>query len=180
MRLLTVLSMLSSTAVWANEPLTPELSGKALYLNAGGYGCAVCHGPVGDGAGQAGGYIRGATVEQLRQSLADIAPMQPLTALFSDEDLDALGNYLTSLALTPLINLTYTENGWNGNYEPWQPGQSVDVVLYNATFETKAVNLSSIGVSELELAPLERMAVQGKVTSLEKDLAHLAAHWEQP
>lgn len=175
-KLIVMISMLFSTA-WAGEPAASTLLGRQLYVNAGGYGCAVCHGPVGDGAGQAGGYIRGATIEQLKQSLASNAPMQPLANLFSDSDLTALGSYLTELAETPLINLTFSVDGWTGSYEATHSGQVVDVVAYNSTFNSITVDLRSLGIEPFDLLPLQRLALQGRVQSLELDLISLGVSW---
>jgi cytochrome c553 len=177
MRFFTMLTLLY-TVVWAGEAESNEARGKDLYSTAGGYGCAVCHGPVGDGAGQAGGYIRGATLEQLQQSLENNAPMKPLASLFSEGDLKALSSYLGGLAETPLVNLIYSDDGWSGNFEPWQPGQVIDMVVYNATFESVVIDLNNLEIGSIELAPLQRLAVRGKVSSLERDTAHLSISWE--
>lgn len=176
MRSLLLLSLFMSVG-WANDLQATFDRGQEIYLTAGGYGCAICHGPVGDGAGQAGGYIRGATIEQLMQSLKDVAPMQPLSDVLSADDLNAVSNYLSGLANIPLINLTRNETGWIGGFESWQPNQVVDVVLYNATFEPVSVDLTPMHLGKVELAPLQRKALKGKVQVLEKDTAHLDISW---
>ncbi|TCS37125.1 c-type cytochrome [Reinekea marinisedimentorum] len=175
MRIAWLMLPLLCAAVWASDAQLEY--GRELFLTSGGYGCAVCHGPVADGAGQAGGYIRGASLESLQQSLQQVAPMQPLASLFSEQDVNALAAYLSSLAQTPLLSLTFSEGSWQVQYERWQAGDVVDVVVFNNSFESLPVNLSPLGIEPFQLAPLERQAKTGQVTDLAQNLAHLKARF---
>ena len=87
--------------------------GRDLYLTVGGYGCGVCHGPVANGSGQAGGAIRGATREAFDKALAEQPTMQLLGNVLSQDNMVDLSRYLESLAKIPLVELVYTDLGWS-------------------------------------------------------------------
>ena len=129
------LASTASADVWLDVT-----EGERLYREAGGYGCAVCHGQVGDGGGQAGGYIRGASLDQLNESLLTNAPMQPLSSVLSEQDRLNISAYLADLAERPLITARFENGQWVGQAEPVSAGQTVDLVLYNATFEPLVVD----------------------------------------
>lgn len=151
-----LLAGLSSPALQAAD----IVQGKNLFETAGGYGCVVCHGPVADGAGQAGGFIRGATLEQFNASLETSDPMKPLATVLSESDRLNIAAYLGSLAQKPLLSLTYTDQGWKGSYAHWQTEIPADVVIYNETFDVINVELSEIEHPVISLNPLERKAVE--------------------
>lgn len=146
--------------------------GERLYREAGGYGCAVCHGQVGDGAGQAGGYIRGATLEQLNESLLTNDPMKPLSAVLTDQDRTNLAGYLSELAKRPLISARYENGEWRGQAEAWDAGDDVDLVLYNATFDVVVVDFPLLS-EPVELVPLGTHVWQGKLNDLSVQLPGL-------
>lgn len=149
-----------------------NLDGERLYREAGGYGCAVCHGQVGDGAGQAGGYIRGATLEQLNESLLTNDPMKPLSQVLNDQDRQNLAGFLSELAKRPLISVRYENGEWIGQAEAWQPGDQVDVVLYNATFDLLTLDFP-IFSEPVELVPLGTHVWQGQLNDLSVQLPGL-------
>lgn len=147
-------------------------NGERIYRTAGGYGCGVCHGQVGDGAGQAGGLIRGATLDQLNDSLLNNDPMKPLSTVLSDRDRLDLSLYLADLAKRPLISARYENGEWTGQAETWLAGDRVDLVLYNATFESITVDFPVFD-DPVELPPLGTDTWQGVLHDAENELPGL-------
>jgi cytochrome c553 len=152
--LLLPLAVLLMTGAQAEQ--TSLEAGQRLYFESGGYGCAVCHGLGAEGGGQAGGDIRGASLERLNQSLAENDPMKPLATVLSETDRQNLIDYLTDLAAIPLVQLTFENGQWSGLSEPLKVNQRAEIVLYNATFEEQAIDLSALGLGQITLQPLAR------------------------
>ena len=97
-----------SAAVSAETPTADANAGRELYKIAGGYGCGVCHGKVGDGGGQAGGRVRGATTELFNNALAIQPTMMLLVNALDAQNRADLVAYLESLALMPLVTMLMT------------------------------------------------------------------------
>jgi cytochrome c553 len=135
--------------------------GERLYREAGGYGCAVCHGSVAEGAGQAGGNIRGATLGQLNESLTSNLPMQPLATVLSDQDREDLVAYLNALGQRSLLTARYEANEWTATLTGHEPGNEIDVVLYNATFEQVSISLSLLSKDPIRIEPLATFVWHG-------------------
>ncbi len=134
--------------------------GRDLYLTAGGYGCGVCHGPVANGGGQAGGPIRGATREALDKALAEQPTMQLLVNALSQNDIADLSRYLEPLALIPLVELVYSDQGWAIKQEPVAKGQTVQMVVLNDIFSDLELNLPDFGFTSTSIAPLDTLVLE--------------------
>lgn len=135
-------------------------AGRELYLKAGGYGCHVCHGLVAHGAGQAGGNIRGASLEAFELSLQENAPMQPLATVLDETQRGSIVTYLESLALVPLLHFNFEAEQWSLTAEPFSIGQAVDIVAYNASFSEQILPLSHLGLEDLHIAPLDTVTLR--------------------
>ena len=134
--------------------------GRELYLTAGGYGCAVCHGPVANGGGQAGGAIRGATREALEKALAEQPTMQLLVNVLGQDDISEISRYLESLAQVPLIELVYSDQGWAIKQEIVAKGQTVQMVAFNNSFTDLELNLADFGFAPTSIAPLDTLVLE--------------------
>jgi cytochrome c553 len=134
--------------------------GRDLYLTVGGYGCAVCHGPVANGGGQAGGPIRGATREALEKAFSQQPTMQKLGIALSEENIADLSAYLESLAQIPLLELVYSDKGWSVTQEPVSKGQTVQIVVFNDSFGDLALDLQAFGIAPTTIAPLDTLVVE--------------------
>ena len=134
--------------------------GRDLYLNAGGYGCAVCHGPVANGGGQAGGPIRGANREAFDKALAEQPTMQLLLNTLSQYDIADLSRYLESLALIPLLEMVYSDSGWRITQQPVSEGQTVQIVVYNDSFADLEIDLQSLGFAPTTITPLDTLVLE--------------------
>ena len=139
------------------EPSSP---GRNLYLTAGGYGCGVCHGPVANGGGQAGGPIRGANREALDKALAEQPTMQLLINALSQDNIAYLSRYLESLAQIPLVELVYSDLGWSITQEPVAWGQTVQMVVFNDSFGDLALDLQVFGIAPTTIAPLDTLVLE--------------------
>ena len=145
--------------------------GERLYREAGGYGCAVCHGSVAEGAGQAGGNIRSATLGQLNESLTSNLPMQPLATVLSEQDREDLVAYLNALGQRSLLTARYEGDEWTATLMGQVSNNNVDVVLYNATFEQVVVSLPLLSQEPIRIEPLATFVWNG---TLQKPLDALA------
>ena len=134
--------------------------GRDLYLTAGGYGCGVCHGPVANGSGQAGGPIRGATREALEKALAEQPTMQLLVNALSQDSIADLSRYLESLAQIPLVELVYTDLGWTIEQAPVAEGQTVQMVVFNDSFGDLELDLQAFGFAPTIIAPLDTVVLE--------------------
>ena len=134
--------------------------GRALYLTAGGYGCAVCHGAVANGGGQAGGPIRGATREALDKALAEQPTMQLLVSALSQDNIADLSAYLESLAQIPLIELVYKNQQWNITQKPVVKGQTVQILVFNDGFENLTLDLQDFGFTPTTISPLDTQVLE--------------------
>ncbi len=128
--------------------------GKQTYETAGGYGCSVCHGIVAHGAGQVGGSIRGAGYDLLVKSLNENEVMQPLKPALNDTELHNISTYLVSLGEQPLIQLSYDNNQWFMTHEPLELGKPAQLVIYNASFDTQELDLTTLGLDRITIDPL--------------------------
>lgn len=146
-------------------------AGRQLYLTTGGYGCAVCHGPVAEGAGQVGGNIRGANVADLLTSLETVAPMKPLVTILTEENLISLGKYLQNLSDVGLVKLQFDGSSWQGVVEVKQEHMEFDLVIYNASFSEQVFDLTTLGQGLQTLAALERIALRVSADNLLEKLA---------
>jgi hypothetical protein len=139
------------------EPSSP---GRDLYLTAGGYGCGVCHGPVANGGGQAGGPIRGATREALDKALVEQPTMQLLVDTLSQDNIAYLSRYLESLAQIPLVELVYSDLGWTITQEPVAKGQTVQMVVYNDSFGDLVLDMPAFGFAPTTVTPLDTLVLE--------------------
>jgi len=139
------------------EPSSP---GRDLYLTAGGYGCGVCHGPVANGGGQAGGPIRGATREALDKALAEQPTMQLLVDTLSQDNISYLSRYLESLAQIPLVELVYSDLGWTITQEPVARGQTVQMVVNNDSFGDLVLDMPAFGFAPTTVTPLDTLVLE--------------------
>ena len=139
------------------EPPSP---GRDLYLTAGGYGCGVCHGPVANGGGQAGGPIRGATREALDKALTEQPTMQLLVDELSRDNIADLSRYLELLAQIPLVELVYSDLGWTITQEPVARGQTVQMVVFNDSFGDMALDLQDFGFAPTTITALDTLVLE--------------------
>lgn len=136
--------------------------GRELYLTVGGYGCGVCHGPVANGGGQAGGPIRGATRESLDKALAEQPTMQLLVNELSQDDIADLSRYLESLAQIPLVELVYSDSGWTTTQQPITKGQTVQMVVFNDSFGDLEIDLQTFGFAPTTITALDTQVLEWK------------------
>ncbi len=153
-----------SAAVSAETPTADANAGRELYKIAGGYGCGVCHGKVGDGGGQAGGRVRGATTELFNTALAIQPTMMLLVNALDAQNRADLVAYLESLALMPLVTMAYDGMAYDGMawtivQEPASKGQTVQLLVFNDSFEDLTLDLSAFGLASLVVAPMETQVV---------------------
>ncbi len=144
-------------------------AGEQLFRTAGGYGCSACHGLFANGGGNAGGNIRGKTLEDINNSLTNEPTMQLLASSLSDNDKENLAFYLKALGQINLIEWTIDENPISTTVSV-MPDEPAQLVIFNKTFETIDLNLpESIFKHPLQLAPYETKALEwqpkeGKIT----------------
>ncbi len=147
--------------------------GQQLFRTTGGYGCAVCHGQVGDGGGQVGGYIRGASTSELEDSLATNAVMQPLAAVLTTQDRLDLASYLGDLASRPLFTARFEQGQWSGLKEPWIKDQTIDLVLYNGEFSALGLDIPLLK-EPIKIDPLASFTWQGRLEDIDRQLPNFA------
>jgi len=152
-----VVTVISALAIAeASDP------GRELYLTAGGYGCGVCHGPVANGGGQAGGSIRGASRAAFDKALAEQPTMRLLVNALSQNDIAELSRYLVSLDKIPLVELEYSDLGWRITQQPIAKGQVVQLVVSNHSFADLVLNLQSFGFAATTITPLDTRVLEWK------------------
>ena len=159
----------------AEDDLTPTIAaGRQLFLSAGGYGCQVCQGQVAHGGGQVGGMIRGATLGQFETSLAEVPVMALLAPSLSVTDRLNIVEYLGYLGDLPLVSLTYSDNHWQAQTQALRVGQWAQLVIYNDSFETQALDLTELGLATLEVPPLVTLERLWRPTSASFAVAGVA------
>lgn len=134
--------------------------GQNLYLTIGGYGCAACHGKYANGAGNVGGNIRGASLEQLNHALESEPTMQLLGDALAPEQRVLITHYLASLGAMPLVEWNI---GGDTKIRAQQliPQQLSQLVIKNDTLAVVAVDLSPLELKKtLQIEPLDTQAVQ--------------------
>ncbi|WP_406609148.1 c-type cytochrome [Agarivorans sp. JK6] len=134
--------------------------GKNLYLTVGGYGCAACHGKYANGAGNVGGNIRGASLEQLNYALENEPTMQLLSDVLAPEQRGLIVQYLDSLGAVQLVEWSIGENT-DIKAQQLIPKQLSQLVVKNDTLVSIAVDLSPLAINQaLHIEPLDTQAVQ--------------------
>ena len=151
LKLIVCIALMAGNLAFAEAPGP----GRALYVSAGGYGCGVCHGPVANGAGQAGGAIRGATREALVKALKEQPTMQLLVNVLSEQDISNLASYLGSLSARPLVEMVFGDRGWAITHEPVSSGQNVQLVVFNDNFSALEIDLSTFGLAPTTISALD-------------------------
>ena len=135
--LLTVLSVFT---------LANKLSPEQLFNTVGGYGCIACHGKYAQGGGFVGGNIRGAARVQLDKALTTQPTMLLLAEVLDENKRTALIEYLATLAEMQLLEWRIGESAATKTVKA-KAGQSVQLVLFNGTFDTLSLDLSVIGAT---------------------------------
>lgn len=151
-----LLSCLIGSFAFAEDPT----AGRELYKIAGGYGCGVCHGPVANGGGQAGGPIRGATREQFDKALAEQPTMMLLVNALDEQNLSDLSSYLMLLEDMPLVEMTFDGISWTITQAPINQDQLVQFVIFNDGFSELGVDLTEFGLGEMTIAPMDTAIVE--------------------
>ena len=140
--------------VWARADNSAEI-GKQLYLNAGGYGCQVCHGQFGHGAGQAGGNVRGAGLAQIEQAIKEQPTMQLLASELTPQDLNHLAEYLTELGRHEYLAIQVEEAVLQVPDASTLATDMVDLIFTNQGFTEVFLDLHEMGLPSIKLNPLE-------------------------
>ena len=155
---LCIITVVSATA--NAQPLSPELlKGETLFRNAGGYGCQVCHGLYAHGGNQAGGNIRGATELKLIEALSRQPTMHLLTQVLSQSEIRSISNYLQYLGNTPMVELHFKDGKWHVKEEIFQPGDLVQLVIFNESFTQQILDLSAIELGEIPVGAMETIGI---------------------
>lgn len=149
-----------ASADTTETPIPDPNAGRELYKIAGGYGCGVCHGVVGNGGGQAGGRIRGATTELFDEALGILPTMMLLVNVLDAQDRANLVGYLESLADIPLVEMAYDGMSWTIVQEAAAKGQTVQLLVYNDSFEDLTVELQDFGLAPIVVAPMETQVME--------------------
>jgi hypothetical protein len=147
--------------------------GKELFLTAGGYGCHVCHGLVANGAGQAGGAIRGASLEALENSLLTNPPMQPLNTVLGKAQKHAIIAYLQSLSQYPLLEFNFINEKWILKAEEFKVGQTLEMIFYNGSFDVQQLDLKTLGLEVISFEPLATSTLRWQADRNAIDLDHV-------
>jgi hypothetical protein len=119
-------------------------SPEQLFNTAGGYGCIACHGKYAHGGGFVGGNIRGKTRIQLDIALETQPTMLLLAEVLDEGKRSVLTAHLASLAELQLLEWRIGESTSTTTVKA-KAGQRVQLVLFNGTFETLSLDLSTVG-----------------------------------
>lgn len=96
-----------------------------------------------------GGNIRGATHEQLVRSLAEQPTMLALANALSEQQLEAISEYLQQLGEIPLVRLHLGEHHWQ--QPQLEAGEWVQFVVYNADLQPQELDLSALGLESVSV-----------------------------
>ena len=86
--------------------------------------------------------------------------MQLLGDALSQDNITELSRYLESLAQVPLVELVYSDQGWNITQESIAEGQFVQIVVFNNTISDLALNLETFGFAQTSIAPLDTLVLE--------------------
>ncbi len=137
-----------------------SLADEDLYLKAGGYGCAACHGKYAHGGNNVGGNIRGATLAKLNQALASEPTMQLLAPTLDLQQRESLVKYLAELDQYQLVEWRLSDEATITS-EDFTDARPLQLVLFNATLKSITLDLTPIGQSTpLIIAPYDTQSVE--------------------
>ncbi|MCE2571315.1 c-type cytochrome [Motilimonas eburnea] len=138
----------------------PSYADKDLYLKAGGYGCAACHGKYAHGGNNVGGNIRGADLAKLNDALANEPTMQLLGPTLDEQQRASLVQYLAELDQYQLIEWQL-KDGSNTVTATFTQDRPLQLVIFNSTLQAVSLDLTPIGQSaSLTITPYDTQSVE--------------------
>lgn len=157
---LIVGALFSLVSLTTQAETSPNVeTGMQLFRTAGGYGCVACHGQFANGAGNVGGNIRGKTLNDINDSLANEPTMQLLASTLSNDDRLNLAAYLEALGQITLVEWTIEETSTNSTVtiDADSPAQ---LVVFNKLFEPVELSLPQLTSEKtVQLNPYETKAI---------------------
>jgi hypothetical protein len=127
--------------------LADMLSPEQLFNTAGGYGCIACHGKYAHGGNYVGGNIRDSTREKLDIALETQPTMLLLAEVLDENKRNALMDHLASLSKMQLLEWRIGESTETKIVKA-KASHSVQLVLFNGTFDTLSLDLSALGAEK--------------------------------
>ncbi len=135
-------------------------AGEQLFRTAGGYGCTACHGLFANGAGNAGGDIRGKTLDDINTSLTEEFTMRLLADVLSEDDRQNLALYLEALGQLNLVEWNIEDKASSSTITV-APDAPAQLVIFNKLFEPIELTLpESISTQTVQLEPYETKAFE--------------------
>jgi hypothetical protein len=87
--------------------------------------------------------------------------MQLLGNSLSLDNIADISRYLESLGKIPLVDLVYNDRvGWNITQEPVAKGQTVQMVVFNDSFNDLALDLQAFGFAPTTISPMDTLVLE--------------------
>jgi mono/diheme cytochrome c family protein len=136
--------------------------GRRAYHEAGGTGCAVCHGDFGANEFGLAPVVRGADAARIRASLATMETMTFLQGAVTDEEIDAMADYLQHLGTMEPLVVTRRRTALDAVSAPLPAGTHVQLILVNQDRAPCTWTVSGIGAAPAVIPGRATGAVDGR------------------
>jgi mono/diheme cytochrome c family protein len=127
-------------------------AGRRAYHEAGGTGCAVCHGEFGANELGLAPVVRGADAARIHASLAPMETMTFLQGALADEEIDAMAYYLEHLATMQPLVVTRRRAALHPAAARLPAGAHVQLILVNQDRGPCTWTVSPNGAAPVEVA----------------------------
>ncbi len=85
--------------------------------------------------------------------------MHLLTQVLSQSEIRSISNYLQYLGNTPMVELHFKDEKWHVKEEIFQPGDLVQLVIFNESFTQQILDLSAIELGEIPVGAMETIGI---------------------
>ena len=126
-------------------------TGRRVFEEIAGIGCATCHGQFAEGDLGIGPYIRGASDGTIRAAIDGVTEMIVIKNVISEKEISAVAAYLRDLGSTQVARTLVKRGRFIPETISVRPGMSLQVIINNAGFAAASFVSEDMEIAELSI-----------------------------